>query len=93
MRLKLTPYFSNGKKVTEEENKLFISIFMFVGEGGDSVTEHFYEEENEEMPNYKMLVWLSVLLPYARLVSIFHYIITLMQYAAILKAVKMIFFR
>ena len=62
--------FRNGKKVTDDENRRFMAILKFVGEGGDSVVEHFYEEENEKIPNYKMMIWLNVLLPYARLVSV-----------------------
>lgn len=46
-----------------------MSIINTTGKGGESVVEHFYEEEYEEIPNYKMMIWLNVLLPYAKLVA------------------------
>ena len=60
----------NGKKVTEEENKLFMSIFKIVMEGGESVEEHFYIGEDGDTMNYRMKVWQNVLRSYTQLVSL-----------------------
>ena len=64
----MTLTFRNGKKVTEEENKVFMSIFKIVSEGGESVEEHFYQEEYEDRPNHRMQIWRDVLSGYVRLV-------------------------
>ena len=42
--------------VTERESTLIMSIFTYVVQGGDSVLEHFYEEENENTSNINFRV-------------------------------------
>ena len=61
--------FSNGKLVTDDENQLFMSIFKMLSEGGETVEEHFYQEEHEDRPNYRMEIWRDVLRNYVRMVG------------------------
>ena len=51
---------------------MLMSIFKIVSEGGDSVVEHFYEVEDEEMHNVNMNIWRQALVSYVRLVNLFY---------------------
>ena len=66
-------YLSDGTKVTAEENKLFMSIFKYVSDEGDSVEEHFYTEDDCEIGNEKLSIWRGALSRYTRLVSCLEY--------------------
>ena len=57
--------------MTEEENQLFMSIFKIVSEGGESVEEHFYQEEYDDRPNHRMQVWRDILMDYVGMVCNF----------------------
>ena len=59
----------DGTKVTAEENKLFISIFKYVSDEGDSVEAHFYSEEDCEKGNVNLDIWRGPLSKYTSLVG------------------------
>ena len=61
--------FSNGKKVTEKENSQFLSLYTGLCDGGQSVLEHFCEDEDENSLNYRFEMLQKVIRPYVELVG------------------------
>ena len=55
--------------MTAEENKVFMSIFTIVSEGGNSVIDHWYQLAYEERPNVNMVIWNGALRSFVDLVS------------------------
>ena len=48
-----------------------MSIFKHIEEDGDSVVEHFYDEEKEDIINNRMRIWRTTMGHYIDLVSFF----------------------
>ena len=48
-----------------------MSIFNHIEEDGDSVVEHFYDEEKEDIINNRMRIWRTTMGHYIDLVSYF----------------------
>ena len=59
--------YRNGRNVSAEENKLFVSMFKYC-EGGKSIKEQFYMKEDEESNSVYGLVYQNLLMAYCKLV-------------------------
>ena len=59
----------SGGSVTKEENNILISIFKHVSDGGDSVLEQFYDEDNPTTSNWKLDIFLVGINDYMRVVN------------------------
>ena len=64
-------FHRDGKSVDAKENQLFVSIFLTVSEGGNSVIKHWYQFGYQERPNVKMRIWNGALRRFVELVRIY----------------------
>ena len=66
-RWSVSHLFIHSCGIPNEDNDLLMAIFKQCSEGDDSIEEHWFQEEDEDLPNVQFEIW-RVLASYAGVV-------------------------